>query len=51
MNRLYELDKQEPFGQNTASAAHKAFAVQRLNTGVEMLRALWWTAWLKSGES
>ena len=33
----------------TADAA-KAFVVDRLVAGVEMLRALWWTAWLESGE-
>jgi hypothetical protein len=50
VTRLYDLEKQEPFGASTASAAHKAFAVERLSAGVEMLRALWWTAWVRSGD-
>lgn len=51
VNRLYDLDKREPFGANTMSAEHKAFAVARLSAGVEMLRSLWWTAWMRSGEA
>jgi hypothetical protein len=51
VNRLYDLEKREPFGASTMSAEHKAFAVERLSAGVEMLRSLWWTAWIRSGEA
>ena len=50
VNRLYELEKVEPYGQNTTSAAHETFALERLNAGIDMLRALWWTAWAESAE-
>lgn len=50
LNELYELDKVEPFGPETKGAAHKKFAVDRLVAGSDMLRTLWWTAWVKSGE-
>jgi hypothetical protein len=50
VNRLYDLEKVEPFGANTTSPAHKAFAIERLSAGVEVLRALWWTAWVRSAE-
>jgi hypothetical protein len=50
LNRVYELDKAEAFGPTTKGAAHKDFAVGRLASGADMLRNLWWTAWVKSGE-
>lgn len=50
LEKLYRLDKQLPFGEQTRSAAHKAFAVERLVAGAEMLRDLWWTAWLDSAK-
>jgi hypothetical protein len=51
LDELYTLDKAEPFGPDTKGAAHKQFAVARLVAGSDMLRAMWWTAWVKSGES
>jgi hypothetical protein len=33
VEQLYMLDKQEPFGEATKSAEHKAFAVDRLADG------------------
>lgn len=50
LDRLYQLEQQERFGPETTSSAHHEFAIQRLVAGAEMLRALWWTAWLESGE-
>jgi hypothetical protein len=50
IERLYQLDKQAKFDAQTNSPEHKRFAVERLVAGAEMLRALWWTAWLKSEE-
>ena len=48
VERLYQLDKQAKFDKMTTAAENKRFAVDRLVAGVEMLRALWWTAWVKS---
>lgn len=48
VERLYQLDKQAKFDAQTSSVEHKRFAVERLVAGAEMLRALWWTAWVKS---
>jgi hypothetical protein len=48
VNRLYALDKQAEFNATNTSADHKKFAVDRLNAGINMLRDLWWTAWVKS---
>jgi hypothetical protein len=48
LDRLYELDQIEAFGRGTQSAAHKDFAVERLAAGANMLRDLWWSAWLES---
>lgn len=51
VERLYELDLEEPFGAETRSPQHRAFAIDRLAAGVEMLRDLWWTAWVTSERS
>jgi hypothetical protein len=48
VNRLYDLEKQQAFGPETSSPEHKTFAVERLSAGVELLRSLWWTAWVRS---
>lgn len=48
LDRLYELDKIEPFGPNTVGAEHKQFTMERLAAGATMLRDLWWTAWVTS---
>lgn len=48
VERLYELDLEEPFGPDTSGEAHRAFASDRLAAGAEMLRDLWWTAWVTS---
>ncbi|MDT4896609.1 MAG: hypothetical protein QOH25_1686 [Acidobacteriota bacterium] len=48
VERLYQLDKQAKFDAQTTAPENKRFAVDRLVAGVEMLRALWWTAWMKS---
>jgi hypothetical protein len=49
LDRLYELDKIEPFGPQTQGAEHKKFTAERLAAGATMLRDLWWTAWVTSG--
>lgn len=48
VEQLYILDKQQKFNAATASAEHKKFASERLAAGAQMLRDLWWTAWLTS---
>jgi hypothetical protein len=49
LERLYELDQIEAWGRDTRGAAHRDFAIERLAAGANMLRDLWWTAWLASG--
>jgi hypothetical protein len=48
LERLYELDQIEAFGRGNRNPMHAAFAVERLAAGANMLRDLWWTAWLAS---
>jgi len=48
VEELYELDKREQFGEMTASLEHKRFTAERLAAGAQMLRDLWWTAWMTS---
>lgn len=45
---LYELEKREKFSAATTSPDHKRFAEERLAMGAQMLRDLWWTAWVTS---
>ena len=48
---LYELEKVTPFQAETSTPAQKAFASARLAAGAEMLRDIWWTAWVTSGQT
>jgi hypothetical protein len=48
VERLYQLEKQAKFDKTTTAPENKQFAIERLVAGAEMLRALWWTAWMKS---
>jgi hypothetical protein len=48
VEQLYILDKQQKFNAATTSAEHKKFAGERLAAGAQMLRDLWWTAWITS---
>ncbi len=50
LDRLYEIDKATPFQAETSTAEQKAFASARLAAGAEMLRDVWWTAWVTSGQ-
>lgn len=45
---LYILDKKEPFSATNNSPEHKKFVSERLAAGAQMLRDLWWTAWVTS---
>lgn len=51
LERLYELDKRNPFNARTTAPENKQFATERLAAGAEMLRDLWWTAWVTSSGS
>ena len=48
LDRLYSLDKAVAFQPETATPEQKAFAAARLAAGAEMLRDLWYTAWVTS---
>lgn len=48
LERLYELDQIEAFGPANRNPMHREFTVERLSAGANMLRDLWWTAWLES---
>ena len=48
---LYELDKLERFDSATVAATHKQFVTRRLAAGATMLRDLWWSAWITSGQA
>ena len=48
---LYELDKKHPFNAATKAPENKDFVVQRLVFGVNMLRDIWWSAWVTSAPS
>jgi hypothetical protein len=50
LERLYQIDQRQPFGAKTTAAENKKFTAERLAAGAEMLRDLWWTAWVTSGE-
>lgn len=50
LDRLYEIDKATPFQAETSTPEQKAFAVARLAAGAEMLRDIWYTAWVTSGQ-
>ena len=46
--RLYQIDKAAPFGAQTTAAENKTFTASRLAAGAQMLRDLWYTAWITS---
>jgi len=48
VERLYTLDRSDPWGIDTRAAENKAFASERLAAGATMLRDIWWTAWVTS---
>ena len=45
---LYILDKKEAFNAASNSPENKKFVSERLAAGAQMLRDLWWTAWVTS---
>jgi hypothetical protein len=50
LERLYDLEKTQRFEMSNTSVAHRQFAAERLAAGADMLRAMWWTAWVRSGQ-
>ncbi len=48
LDELYGIDKATPFRPETSTPQQKAFAAARLAAGAEMLRDIWWTAWVTS---
>jgi hypothetical protein len=51
LTRLFDLERQEAFGRETRGAGHERFALERLAAGADMLRDVWWTAWVSSADS
>ncbi len=49
VEQLYRLERDRGFVGVAPAAETRAFVVERLLAGVEMLRSLWWSAWLESG--
>lgn len=45
---LYELEKRYGFDPRRPTPETRAFAADRLAAGADMLRNLWWSAWLES---
>lgn len=48
VEELYAIDKRAAFNELTTAPENKQFAVERLVFGAQMLRDLWWTAWVTS---
>ncbi|MCC7052110.1 MAG: hypothetical protein IT355_02505 [Gemmatimonadaceae bacterium] len=48
--RLYQLDRDHPFNAETTAMENHEFTRTRLAAGAQMLRDLWWTAWVTSGQ-
>ena len=48
LETLYGIDKVTPFRPETSTPQQKAFAAERLAAGAEMLRDIWYTAWVTS---
>jgi len=49
VERMYELELEHGFDPDAPPAPEVTeFVVQRLAAGAEMLRALWWSAWIQS---
>lgn len=48
LERLYQIEQRATYNAATTAPENKAFAVERLAFGTNMLRDLWWSAWLNS---
>jgi len=50
VEQIYVWDKQSPFGGGNEPQEAQAFTAARLADGARMLRDVWYTAWIRSGE-
>jgi hypothetical protein len=50
VEEMYRLDRRRAWEAGNTSEEHRDFAARRLADGAEMLRDLWWTAWVTSDE-
>lgn len=50
LERLYELDQTERWSAETRGDPHREFAIERLVAGANMLRDVWWSAWMESAQ-
>lgn len=50
VHELYTLDAAGAFDSPIGAVGGREFAAERMAVGASMVRDLWWTAWLKSGE-
>lgn len=48
LERLYQIEGRTRFDSATTSPENREFTAERLAAGAEMLRDLWWTAWVTS---
>ncbi len=48
VDEFYTIDQRAPFNELTTAPENKQFTVARLVFGAQMLRDLWWTAWVTS---
>jgi len=48
VERMYQLDKAHAFDGQTTAPENKEFIVARLAAGAQMLRDVWWSAWVTS---
>jgi hypothetical protein len=51
IEQLYLLEQEETFDAHTSNPGHHDFASYQLARGAEMLRDLWWTAWITSDDT
>jgi hypothetical protein len=48
VERMYQIDKAHPFDGATTAPENKEFIIARLAAGAQMLRDIWWSAWVTS---
>ena len=46
--RLYQIDKSNPFDVTTTAPDNRTYTLDRMTAGTRMLRDIWWTAWVTS---
>jgi hypothetical protein len=48
VEHFYQVDKAHPFDSSATAPENKTYASERLAFGAQMLRDIWWTAWVTS---